>query len=43
MPKNLKLIPSVTPLGSPADVERLAEAILRSLENQDAETRAFIR
>jgi hypothetical protein len=41
--KNLKLIPSVTPLDSPADVERLAEAILRSLENQDAETKAFVR
>jgi hypothetical protein len=41
--KNLDLMPSVTPLESPADVERLAEAILRSLENQDAETKAFIR
>ena len=41
--KNLKLLPSVTPMGSPTDVERLAEAILRSLENQDAETKAFIR
>jgi hypothetical protein len=41
--KNLKPMPSVTPLESPADVERLAEAILRSLENQDAETKAFIR
>jgi hypothetical protein len=41
--KNVKLMPSVTPLESPADVERLAEAILRSLENEDAETRAFIR
>jgi hypothetical protein len=41
--KNLKLLPSVAPLESPADVERLAEAISRSLENQDAETKAFIR
>jgi hypothetical protein len=41
--KNLKLMPSVTPLESPADVERLAEAILRSLESQDAETKAFVR
>jgi hypothetical protein len=41
--KNLKLMPSVAPLESPADVERLAEAILRSLENQDAETKDFIR
>jgi hypothetical protein len=41
--KNLKLMSSVTPLESPADVERLAEAILRILENQDAETKAFIR
>jgi hypothetical protein len=43
MQKTLKLMPSVTPLESPADVERLAEAILRSLENQDAETKSFIR
>ena len=41
--KNLKLMPSVGPLESPADVERLAEAILRSLENQDAETSSFLR
>ena len=41
--KNLKPMPSVTPLESPADVERLAEAILRSLENQDAGSKAFIR
>jgi hypothetical protein len=41
--KNLKPMPSATPLESPADVERLAEALLRSLENQDAETKAFIR
>jgi hypothetical protein len=41
--KNLKPMPSVTTLGSPVDVERLAEAILSSLENQDAETKAFIR
>ena len=41
--KNLKLMPPVTPLESTADVERLAEAILRSLENQDAESKAFIR
>jgi hypothetical protein len=41
--KNLKLMPQVAPLGSPADVERLGEAILRSLENQDAETKVFIR
>jgi hypothetical protein len=41
--KNLKLLTSVAPMESPADVERLAEAILRSLENQDAETKAFIR
>jgi hypothetical protein len=41
--KNLKLMPSVTRLESPADVERLAEVILRILENQDGETKAFIR
>ena len=41
--KNLKPMPSVTPLESSADVERLAEALLRSLENQDAETRSFLR
>jgi len=41
--KNLKPMPTVTPLESSADVERLAEALLRSLENQDAETRAFLR
>jgi hypothetical protein len=41
--KNLKSMPSVTPLASSADVERLVEALLRSLENQDAETRAFLR
>jgi hypothetical protein len=41
--KNLKPMPSVTPLESSADVERLAEALLRSLENQDVETRAFLR
>ena len=41
--EDLKVMPSVTPLESPADVERLAEAILRILENQDAETKAFIR
>ena len=41
--KNLKLWPSVTPLESSADVERLAEAILRSLESQDSEIKAFIR
>jgi hypothetical protein len=41
--KNLEPMPSVTPLESTADVERLAEALLRSLENLDAETRAFLR
>jgi hypothetical protein len=41
--KNLKPMPSVTSLESSADVERLAEALLRSLENQDAETRSFLR
>jgi hypothetical protein len=41
--KNLKLTPSVSPLESTADVERLAEAILKSLENQDAETKVFIK
>jgi hypothetical protein len=41
--KNLKLMPPVTPLESPADVERLAEAILRGLESQDAESKAFVR
>jgi hypothetical protein len=41
--KNLKPMPSVTPLESSADVERLAEALFRSLENQDAETKAFLR
>jgi hypothetical protein len=41
--KNLKPMPSITPLESSADVERLAEALFRSLENQDAETKAFLR
>jgi hypothetical protein len=41
--KDFKLMPSVTPLESTADVERVAEAILRSLESQDAETKAFIK
>jgi hypothetical protein len=41
--KNLKPMPSVTPLESSADVERLPEALFRSLENQDAETKAFLR
>jgi hypothetical protein len=41
--KQLKLRPSVTPLESQADVTRLAEAVLRSLESQDAETKEFIR
>ena len=41
--KNLKPMPTVTPLESSADVERLAEALLRSLESQDAETKAFLR
>jgi hypothetical protein len=30
-------------LGGPADVERLAEAILKDLENQDEETKAFFK
>jgi hypothetical protein len=41
--KNLKPMPSVTPLESPADVERVAEATLRILESQDRETKDFIR
>jgi hypothetical protein len=41
--KNLRSMPSVTPLQSPADVQRLAEDLLRSLENQDAETKDFIK
>jgi hypothetical protein len=41
--KNLKLMPSITTLESPADVERLAEAIFSSLEDQDGETKAFIK
>jgi hypothetical protein len=41
--KNLEPMPSVTPLESPADVERLAGAILKSLGNQNAETKVFIR
>jgi hypothetical protein len=41
--KNLKPMPSVAPLESSEDVERLAEAILRTLESQDAESKAFIR
>jgi hypothetical protein len=41
--KNLKSMPSGTRLDSPEDVDRLAEAILKSLENEDAETKAFIR
>jgi hypothetical protein len=41
--KHLKRMPSVTRLESTADVERLAEDILKSLDNHDAETRAFIR
>jgi hypothetical protein len=41
--KSLNQSPSVTPLGGPADVERLAEAILKDLETQDEETKAFLR
>jgi hypothetical protein len=41
--ENLKLMSAVTPLESPADVERLAEAILRILENHDGQTKIFIR
>jgi hypothetical protein len=41
--KNLEQIPPVTPLGSPADVERFALAILQILENQDATTNALLR
>jgi hypothetical protein len=41
--KNFKSLPPVGPLNSPADVERVAEALLGSLGNQDAETRAFLR
>jgi hypothetical protein len=41
--KSLNRSPPVTPLGGPADAERLAEAILKDLENQDEETRAFLR
>jgi hypothetical protein len=40
--KSLNQSPSVTPLQSPADVERLAEAILKALESQDEEARAFL-
>ena len=41
--KSLNQSPPVTPLGGPADVERLAEAILKDLENQDEETKAFFK
>jgi hypothetical protein len=41
--KTFERIPPVTPLGSPADMERFAEALLRILENQDATTNAFLR
>jgi hypothetical protein len=41
--KNLQSMPSVTPLESSADVERLAETLFESLENQDAETKTFLR
>src|SRR5262245_3405730 len=41
--KHLNGMPPVTRLESPADVERLADAILKSLETQDAKTKAFIR
>jgi hypothetical protein len=41
--KTLKSSPTVSPLKSPEDVERLAEAILKALESQDEEAKAFLR
>jgi hypothetical protein len=41
--KSLNRPPPVNPLGGPDDVERLTEAILTGLENQDEETKAFLR
>ena len=41
--KSLNRPPPVNPLGGPDDVERLTEAILTDLENQDEETKAFLR
>jgi hypothetical protein len=43
MQKNLKLMSAVAPLESPADIDRLAEAILMILDNRDGQTKAFIR
>jgi hypothetical protein len=40
--KSLSQSPPVTPLQSSADVERLAEAVLKILENQEEETKAFL-
>jgi hypothetical protein len=41
--KNINLTVAISPLQSTADVERLAEAILSTLENQDSEIKAFLR
>src|SRR5262249_42608111 len=41
--KDVRSMPSVTPLQSPADVQRFAEDILKTLEKQDSETKNFIR
>jgi hypothetical protein len=41
--KTLNTSPTVGPLQTPGDVERLAEAILEALESQDEEAKAFLR
>jgi hypothetical protein len=41
--KTLNASPTVSPLQSPEDVERLAEAILKALESQDEEAKAFLQ
>jgi hypothetical protein len=41
--KTLNSSPPVSRLQSPEDVERLAEAILKALESQDEEAKAFLR
>jgi hypothetical protein len=41
--KTLSSPPMVSPLQSPEDVERLANAILKVLETQDEEAKAFLR
>ena len=41
--KTLNSSPTVSPLQSPEDVERVAEAIVKALESQDEEAKAFLQ